>query len=116
MRVLIVEDEPVIAMELETIVLDRLPDADVVFASTICAASAAIDDTLDVAFLDIDVTDGKTYDLAIALRARRIPFVFVSAASVSDTPDALASESFIPKPFAPVEIVNTLDALVKKAD
>lgn len=114
MRVLIVEDEPIIAMELETIVLDRAPDAEVVHASSICEARDAIDRALDVAFLDIDVTDGKTYELALELKKLQVPFVFVSAASLADTPTELADESFIPKPFAPTEITGTLDALARK--
>lgn len=116
MRVLIVEDEPIIAMELENIVLDRVPAAEIVLASSICEAKAAIDGTLDVAFLDIDVTDGKTYEIALELKTLRVPFVFVSAASVTDTPTELADESFIPKPFAPAEITDTLDAVAKKDD
>lgn len=109
MRVLIVEDEPVISLELESIVLDRFPDAQTVLASSVSAALAAVDDSVDMAFLDIDVTDGKTYSLALELRLRNIPFVFVSGANRADAPHGLSEQKLIPKPFSPDDITRQLD-------
>ena len=116
MLVLIVEDEPVIALEIETIVLDRLPDADVVFATSVCQALTKIDDATGLAFLDIDVTDGKTFPLAMALREKNIPFVFVSGADARETPPVLADAGFVPKPFSPLDIIRTIDAMVADDD
>ena len=115
MRVLIVEDEPVIALELEAIVLDRLPEASIVIASSVCEAlKIAEGETLGLAFLDIDVTDGKTYPLALELRLRHVPFVFVSGADRNETPEELKLERRVPKPFRPDSITRELDAIVAK--
>lgn len=104
MRVLIVEDEPIIALEIETIVHERLPDAETILASSVKEAFGAIGDSLGLAFLDIDVTDGKTYSLALELKLRKIPFVFVSAAKRGEAPEELADSGFIPKPFSQADI------------
>lgn len=115
MRVLIVEDEPVIAFEIEAIVLDRLPEAEIVIASSVCEAlKLAETDALDLAFLDIDVTDGKTYPLALRLRLNQVPFVFVSGADRDEAPDELKLERRVPKPFRPESILKELDALVRR--
>lgn len=107
MRVLIVEDEAVIALEIESIILDRLPDAETVVAHSVQEAFAEID-RIELAFLDIDVTDGKTYPLALELRLRNIPFVFISGADRFDAPEDLRQVHLVPKPFAP----NDIDKLV----
>ena len=46
MRVLIVEDEPVIALEIESIVHERLPEAETVVASSVKEGFGAIATTL----------------------------------------------------------------------
>ena len=114
MRILIVEDEPVIALEIETIIQERLPHAETTMACSVCEAMALLDSGVELAFLDIDVTDGKTYPLALELRLRRIPFVFVSGAARDDAPDGLAEERLVPKPFAPGDIIRQLDALAER--
>lgn len=116
MRVLIVEDEPFIAFEIEAIVLDRLPDARTTLASSVGEAFAAIGDDVDLAFLDIDVTDGKTYPLALELKLRKIPFVFVSAASRGERPIELSDAGFIPKPFAPCDIERAVEEFAAGRD
>ncbi|MFC3693589.1 response regulator [Chenggangzhangella methanolivorans] len=115
MRVLIVEDEPVIALEIEAIVLDRLPSVETVVACSVRDALKIVDGApLDLAFLDIDVTDGKTYSLALELRLKHVPFVFVSGADRGEAPDELKLERRVPKPFRPESIARELDALARK--
>lgn len=113
MRVLIVEDEPVVALEIEAIVLDRFPDAEIVLAASVRDALQSIAAAPPgFALLDIDVTDGKTYALALDLRLRSVPFVFVSGADRADAPDGLERERLVPKPFVPEAILRELDAFV----
>ena len=117
MRVLIVEDEPVIALEIEAIIHDRAPEAETVIACSVCEALKIVDEArLSLAFLDIDVTDGKTYPLALELRLKHVPFVFVSGADRSDAPDDLDLERLVPKPFSPSSIARELDAMVARGD
>ncbi|GLK69169.1 response regulator [Hansschlegelia plantiphila] len=111
MRVLIVEDEPIIALEIESIVQDRLPQACVVCATSVSAALLLIADELCMAMLDVDVTDGKTYPLADELRLRGVPFAFVSGALTEDLPERLSHAAFVRKPFCTADILRTIDAL-----
>lgn len=111
MRVLIVEDEPIIALEIESIVLDRLPDAETVIVASVCRAMAEVGTGLELALLDIDVTDGKTYPLALELKLRHVPFTFVSGANSEEAPADLADAGFITKPFSRSEVERAVDEL-----
>ena len=62
-RVLIVEDEPMVAMDLESIVLGVIA-ADVVVVASVSGARLAMAAPLDFALLDIEVTDGRTFEIA----------------------------------------------------
>jgi DNA-binding response OmpR family regulator len=59
-----------------------------------------------MAILDIDVVDGKTYELARRLRRRRTPFIFVSASRREEVPAELRAAPFIAKPYDPAAIVR----------
>ena len=55
----------------------------------------------DAAFLDIDVLDGKTFEVAALLHERGTPFAFVSGSRPEDVPPPLRSVPFLPKPYDP---------------
>jgi DNA-binding response OmpR family regulator len=98
MRVLILEDDPFIAMDLQGIL--EGDGHDVVGAvPSVGAARAHLSDGLDYALLDVDVADGKSFAIAEELQERRIPFCFVSASLHSDIPRLLQDVLFIAKPY-----------------
>jgi DNA-binding LytR/AlgR family response regulator len=97
-RVLIVEDEPMVAMDLESIVLAAIA-AEVVVVASVSGAFQAMAAPLDFAILDIEVTDGKTFEIALELRRREARFVFVSGAQPEALPPDLRGAPFISKPF-----------------
>jgi CheY-like chemotaxis protein len=103
LRVLIVEDEPMISMYLEEIVEETVP-AIVTVKSSVKATRQVIDEPFHLALLDVDVTDGKTYEIARTLDDRRIPFVFISGALNHHFPDELLHAPFIKKPFTEFQI------------
>ena len=109
MRVLILEDEAIVALEMEAIAQARLPDASITVAVTIREGRQAAQGAVDLAFLDIDVTDGKTYALASDLHQRGAAVIFVSGSSRADTPDDLTHIAFISKPFSHFEIARAID-------
>ena len=103
-RVLIVVDDPMVALDLEAIVVGAA-DADVAVANSVQEARRVLDDaTFDAAFLDIDVLDGKTFGLAQQLAERGTPFAFVSGARREDVPPPLRQVPFLPKPYDPQDI------------
>lgn len=106
LQVLIVEDDPFVALDLESIVQDAA-DAEVRVAPTVAEARENLDG-VDFAFLDIDLIDGRVFDLARMLKARRIPFVFVTGAPRADVPPPLRDAPFIAKPYKVWQIAASL--------
>jgi DNA-binding LytR/AlgR family response regulator len=106
-RILIVEDEPFTALDLEAIVTAAIP-AVVVKRASVASTKEVLDEPFDFAFLDIDVTNGKTYEIAQILGKKRVPFVFVSGSLPADLPPALRAAPFIPKPFREHQILLAL--------
>src|SRR3954451_20999445 len=105
-RVLIVEDDPMVALDLEAIVVGAT-DADVAVANSVKEARRVLGDAaFDAAFLDIDVLDGKTFEVARLLVERGTPFAFVSGARREDVPP-LRQVPFLPKPYNPQDIERT---------
>lgn len=111
-RILIVEDDPLIALDLEIIVADQVP-AEVVVVASVAEAREEIAEPVNLALLDIDVVDGKTFELAEMLRARRTPIVFVSGSRPHEVPPSLRDVRFIAKPFRPERIEQTVAAVLK---
>ncbi|MET0427880.1 MAG: response regulator [Microvirga sp.] len=108
MRVLILEDDPFIALDLQSIVEGDGHDVVGVFAS-VADAQEHLGDDFDYALLDIDVADGKSFAVAAELKSRRIPFAFVSAARPSDVPPHLKGASFIAKPFEERAVLRSIE-------
>jgi len=97
-RILILEDDPMIALDLQAILEaegHEVPDA----LSSLSEAYRHLDDGFDCALLDVDVVGGKSFGVAEALIERQIPFVFVSASKPCDLPRPLQQAAFIAKPY-----------------
>lgn len=105
-RILIVEDDPFIAMDIETAVAEELAEAELVMVSSVADARMAALQPLSCALLDIDVVGGKTFEVAESLLARGTPFAFVSGSSPSEVPQALRDVPFMRKPFSTDEITG----------
>ena len=107
MKVLILEDDPFIALDLKAILEGEGHEVVGMF-DTLAEAQEHLEDSFDYALLDIDVVDGKTFGLAAELLDRRIPFAFVSASRPAEVPASLRQASFIPKPFEEGAILESI--------
>lgn len=107
MRILILEDDPLLALDLQGIVEGCGHEVSWL-CCTLAAMKAALGDRPDFAFLDIDLPDGKSFELATRLAERSIPFAFLSASRPSEVPEHLRSARFIPKPYGQGAIRTTL--------
>lgn len=103
LRILIVEDEPLVSMTIEEIVEATVPSV-VIVKSSVQEAKAALEELFHFALLDIDVTNGKTYEIAQLLDFKRVPYVFVSGSIKSHLPAELQNVPFIAKPFLTSQI------------
>jgi len=111
LHILVVEDEPWIAMDLEMMIIEVVT-ATVVIERSAAAAKKGLDEILDFAFLDVVVTNGKTFEIANILTHKHVPFVFVSGSPQSNLPCELRCVPFISKPYSQAQIETALQAFV----
>lgn len=110
-RVLVVEDESLVAMLLETI-LEDMGCTIVGPVATVEEGLAAVagEDSLDAALLDVNVAGREVFPIAEALKARGVPFVFSTGYGEGGLPDAWRGQPTVQKPFTESAI---RDALMK---
>ncbi len=77
-RVLIVEDEMLVALMIEEFLLELGCRTVGPCGNVANAVQAAQTETLDLAVLDVNLAGEKVYPVADVLVARQIPFLFVS--------------------------------------
>ena len=107
MRILILEDDPLTALDLQCL-LEGCGHEVVGLCGTVADAGEQMSDDVDFAFLDIDLPDGKSFPFAETLESRSIPFAFVSASRRSELPPTLRHVPFIPKPYHHTAIKRSL--------
>ena len=107
MRILILEDDPIIALDLQMLV-EYCGYEDVVVCETVAQAQDELTGIPDFAFLDVDLPDGKSYDIAALLDEYQVPYAFVSGSRSRDLPDHLRHARFISKPYHHAVIRNAL--------
>jgi len=112
LSVLIVEDEPLIAMMLEDFV-DTLGH---VVAGTADSVAAALEQVgtggFDVAILDVHLRGGEpSWPVADALADRSVPFVLATGGHVTPPPERHAAAPTLPKPFTMDGVDKALAAL-----
>jgi CheY-like chemotaxis protein len=110
-RVLIVEDESLVAMLLETI-LEDMGCTPVGPASTVSEGLSMVtaDEPLDAALLDVNVAGSQVFPVAQALKDRGVPFIFSTGYGEGGLPDAWRGQSTIQKPFTEAAIRDALMA------
>lgn len=113
-RILIVEDDPFIAMDIEAAVADKLgTGAELIVAESVADARIAAATRLSCALLDIDVIGGKTFDVAASLLESGTPFAFVSGSAPSEVPNSLRDVRFMRKPFSTQEIASFVSSAIE---
>ena len=116
-RILIVEDESLVAMLLETI-LDDMGCAVVGPESNIDDGliSATTEGALDAALLDVNVAGREVFPVAEALKARGVPFVFSTGYGEAGLPDHWRGHPTIQKPFTEAAVHEALMAAIGVAN
>ena len=109
-RILIVEDEPLIAMMLEDF-LEALGKELVGTCDTVQAALATIaDEHPDAVILDVNLSGGeKAWPVADALAARGIPFILSSGGD--EVAEGHADRPRLMKPYTMDGVQTALDSL-----
>lgn len=111
MRVLIVEDEYMIALDAAA-ALEHAGCEVVGIAATVNKALRLLDDErCDAVVLDANLWGDSAEPVAAALLQRGIPYLVVSGYSTGQRPGLLATAPFLSKPCAPAELVAAVLAL-----
>lgn len=108
-RVLVVEDESLVALLLETI-LEDMGCSSIGPARTIEEALQLVSTTssLDGALLDVNVAGRVVFPVAQALAEREIPFVFSTGHGAGGLPDEWRGRPTIQKPFTEASVRDSL--------
>jgi CheY-like chemotaxis protein len=116
LRVLIVEDEFLIAMLLE----DLLVELGCVVSGSASKPAQALEllETVDVdiAVLDVNLEGVDSFGIAAALKAKKIPFMFATGYGGSRVSQEFASYPVIQKPYRLEELAGALDDLWRNAN
>jgi CheY-like chemotaxis protein len=98
-NILIVEDEPLIAMMLEDFILSLGHDVSANCDSVAAALGAVSAGGFDLAILDVNLKGESVWPVAAALRAGGIPFVLASGGHVDPPPPEFKDVPLIEKPY-----------------
>ncbi|EKV32070.1 histidine kinase [Caenispirillum salinarum AK4] len=108
LRVLLVEDEALVAMYVE----DLLEDAGCEIVGPVPRLDAALSviaaGPVDLAILDVNLNGEKVWPAADALKARGVPYVFLTGYAAGAVPGAHAAVTRLPKPLKPSDLFSTL--------
>lgn len=107
-RILVVEDEALVAMLVEDALLDS--GAQVLGpVATVAEALALLGrEAPDAAVLDLNLAGEPSTPVADALAAQKIPFVVATGYGADGLPPGHAKVPVLAKPYDPVELTTTL--------
>ena len=107
-RILIVEDEPFIALTLE----DMLDELGFALAGTVSQVAEALEligrVSVDCALLDVNLGSEKIDPVADLLSSRGCPFIFPTGYGRSGIPNGHADRPVLQKPFRMDDLANIL--------
>ena len=108
--VLIVEDNPIIAMDIAEIVETKLKAKSMIVTKV--SDGLKVDPKLvSLALLDIEIQEGTSYPIARKMIANNIPVIFISGNKPDTLPDDLKDVAFLSKPFVAERLVLLANSL-----
>ena len=116
LRVLILEDEFLIAMDVEQLCRDHGAREVSIARDLVEIDAGQVKETFDVAIVDLMLNGVSTIDFATALRDQEVPFVFASG--YSDTPEllnAFPGVELVAKPYSGDDLIQAVAAACGRA-
>ncbi|MGB3796927.1 MAG: response regulator [Alteraurantiacibacter sp.] len=115
LRILIVEDEWLVALDLESILEDA--------GYSVCGPANTVETALelieservDLGLLDINLGKKTSYPIAAALREKAKPFAFLSGHSDAHIDSEFRDAPLISKPVEPKRLINHIGKLTHRA-
>lgn len=115
MKILIVEDEALIGMEIEYTVERLGHEVLGPVAELDKALSIAADPTIGCAILDINIRGGNSYPVADLLLDRSLPVLLLTGYGAQTLPERLRGQARLSKPFTGDQLENEIGILCTRA-
>lgn len=112
MRVLVVEDEPLIALDLEAICIEH-GAAEVVIARTIAELDDLDLQKFSLAILDRNLGDGTSHSAARQLAELGTPFVFTSGFPDGEEFSEFPTAPLVSKPYSTSQILEAVEQALR---
>lgn len=111
-RILVVEDEPLIGM----VLTDYLEDAGCEIVGPAQNADKALEmagaEAIDAALVDGNLAGRRVDQIVAALKARKIPFAFVTGYGREALPQGFDDAPIVEKPFTQEQVIGALERLL----
>lgn len=111
-RVLIVEDEPMLAFSLEELVIEAGFEIAGVAGRLETALAMIEGGTCDAAILDANLMGVSAAPAALALTERGVPFIILSGYTSDQQPGAFSGALRLQKPCRPERLIQALHSLL----
>ena len=116
LRVLVVEDETLVAILLEDMLTELGHQTIGPIARLSKGLEAAQREDMDIAILDVNLNGDNTFPIAGALDARGIPFIFATGYGRANLPKPFSKAPVLQKPFQQSDLRDILAQARKAAD
>jgi two-component system, chemotaxis family, sensor kinase Cph1 len=111
LRVLVVEDQMIIAMQIEDVLRDAGCEVVGPVNSLQAALTLAREETLNAAVLDVNLDGVKTFSVAEALQRRGIPFLLATGYEESTLPERWRDCPRLNKPFRREQLRRLIESM-----
>ena len=111
-RILVVEDEMIVALFIEDLVTDLGYDIAGVVSRLDDALSRVGEGGFDLAILDVHLAGKEVFPFADALAERGIPFIFATGYGGRGMPERFRDRPTLQKPFRPDELAEAITQLI----
>lgn len=111
LRVLIVEDEMLVAMNIEDMLLDLGHEVAGIASRLEPALSLAAEADFDFALLDVNLAGSPSFPVAAVLRDRGLPFLFATGYGTKGIIEEFRSYPVLQKPFRGLDLDLAIQAI-----
>lgn len=111
-RILIVEDEPMVAIDIEQALTEFGFNIAGVAFSLETALELVANEGFDAAILDVNLKGMSAEPVADAISARGLPFIVTTGYGRDQRPEGLRDAPYLRKPYRPAELLRALEQIL----